>query len=318
MFLNIISWMGWGSEGEWHIRSHTAFRPVRKRKKSYMKTGGKFNTARVCPRTCSLYFLQQWLGESALSSGLQMLPVWRSEAEIFKVRAAQAGDQDNRDLVKFHKKKKNSALDRQNISWGWICLARSSSAGRFLGQRVKWPGRTKATFWVLQMRNQEIKEGISLSAFRTTFRCFSCTVEPQTAPNPVWGSTVQERHHRDVLREVGAGEAALRGEAPGRVDQPWAWRGEFREFREFRAASLSAGRRKSQAVWAETTGIKWNKRDFHWGYGEIYSPWGHLGLGSSRFQMLTGPGSEKVNLMSELTCLKQKSMSPWTTDCPRK
>lgn len=314
MLLNIISWMGWGSEGEWHIRSHTAFRPVRKRKKSCMKTGGKFNTARVCPRICSLHFLQQWLGESALSSGLQMLPVWRSEAEIFKVRAAQAGDQDNRDLLKFHKKAKYSALDRQNISWGWICLARSSSAGRFLGQRVKWPGRTKATLWVLQRRNQEIKEGISLSAFRTTFRCCSCTVEPQTAPN----STVQERHHRDVLREVGAGEAALRGEAPGRVDQPWAWTKENSESSENSELPLCLRGGERARLCGQRQQASSETRDFHWGYGEIYSPWGHLGLDCSRFQMLTGPGSEKVNLMSELTCLKQKSMSPWTTDCPRK
>lgn len=35
---------------------------------------------------------------------------------------------------------------------------------------MKWPDSTKATFWVIQRREQ-IKEEISLSAFWTTFRC---------------------------------------------------------------------------------------------------------------------------------------------------
>lgn len=125
--------------------------------------------------------------------------------------------------MKFSKEKKNPALDRQSpsIIWGWICLAGSSSAGGFLGQRTEWPDSTKATSWVLQRRSRTRRSrrgSASLLLSPHSGAPSSLGLRSTGKTSGTWSVV------RDVLGEVGAGAASPRGEAPGGVGQPWAWR----------------------------------------------------------------------------------------------
>lgn len=134
-------------------------------------------------------------------------------------------DQDNRNLVKFNKEKRKILLwtsrALSSISWGWICLARSSSGGRFLGQRMERPDSTKATLWVLQRRSgtRRSRRGLTSELFRPHSDAASSLGLHSAGKTSAAWSVV-----RGVLREVGAGQAALGGEAPGGVGQPWACR----------------------------------------------------------------------------------------------